>query len=52
MELSEQALSVILGGLLIVGLLLAFPALTTAIGLLRAHKTLRGLFWHIVMTRC
>jgi hypothetical protein len=32
---------------LIVGLLLAYPALTTAIALLRAQRSLGKLFWHV-----
>jgi hypothetical protein len=33
--------------LLIVALLLAYPALRTAIGLLRAHRVLGKLYWHV-----
>jgi hypothetical protein len=44
MELSEAELNWFLGCLLLVGLLVAYPALTTAIGFLRAHHSLGKLF--------
>jgi hypothetical protein len=48
MDITEAELTLIIGGLLIGGLLLAYPALTTAIALLRAEKRMRRLFWDVV----
>jgi hypothetical protein len=50
MDITEAELNWFFGCLLIVGFLLAYPALTTAIALLRAKRSLRGLFWHVVTT--
>lgn len=48
MDITEAELNWVFGCLLILGLLLAYPALTTAIALLRAKRTLGGMFWHVV----
>jgi hypothetical protein len=48
MDITEAQLSWIFGCLLIVGLLFAYPALTTAIALLRAERRLGKLFWAVV----
>jgi hypothetical protein len=48
MDFGEAHLIWIFGCLLIAGLLLAYPALTTAIALLLEQKRLGKLFWHVV----
>ena len=48
MDITEAHLTWIFGCLLIAGLLLAYPAFTTAIALLRTEKRLGKLFWHVV----
>jgi hypothetical protein len=48
MDITEAQLTWLFGCCLMLAMLLGYPALTTAIALLRAERTLGKLFWHIV----
>lgn len=46
-ELSDGALALVFGGLLLAGLLLGYPALMTALALIREQRVLGKLYWHL-----
>jgi hypothetical protein len=48
-ELTDSTISVIFGGLLLVGILVGWPAATTVIGLLRSEQLLGKLYWRFIV---
>jgi hypothetical protein len=48
-DLTDSTLSVIFGGLLLFGILIAWPAFTTALALMRSERLLQKLYWHFVV---
>ncbi|MCU1376765.1 MAG: hypothetical protein JWO68_4051 [Actinomycetia bacterium] len=48
MDIDEPQLTWLFGCFLMLGFMLAYPAITTAIGLLRTERSLGKLFWHVV----
>ena len=46
MELTEAQLGYIMGSLLLLGMVLGWPALTTALALMREYKLLGRLYWY------
>lgn len=47
MELTEAQLGYIMGSALLLGIVLGWPALTTALALMREYKVLGRLYWHL-----
>jgi hypothetical protein len=45
---TDPILAAIFGGLLVIALSLAWPALFTAIRLIRTERTFGKLFWHVL----
>jgi hypothetical protein len=48
-ELTESTISAIFGGLLLFGILIAWPAFTTALALMRSERMLGKLYWQFVV---
>ena len=46
MDLTEAQLNYIMSSALLLGIVLGWPALTTAIALMREYKVLGRLYWH------
>jgi hypothetical protein len=46
-DLTEAQLGYIMGSALLLGLVLGWPALTTAIALMREYKVLGRIYWHL-----
>lgn len=47
MDLTEAQLNYIMGSLVLLGIVFGWPALTTALALMREHKVLGRLYWHL-----
>lgn len=47
-EISDPALASLWGALLLIGLLLGYPALASALALLRAQRVFGKLYWHVL----
>jgi hypothetical protein len=48
-ELTESTISAILGGLLLFGILIGWPAITTVLGLVRSRQLLGRLYWRLIV---
>ena len=49
MDLTEAQLGYIMGSILLLALVLGWPALTTALALMREYKVLGRLYWYLRM---